>query len=291
MSTPENDPLWYLSFDSLLKIIFDRRLWPLFQGYLTTKKLLRAKLEEIRPIRNRIAHNRSLHRDDLSRIEIILRDLDQGFWKFCTSYNQDNGFIAELRNDPVYQHFSAREHVPWAEVGPNQWARVGVRLGVDLDMILDFSIRPSTKRQPTSKISLMKGVIYDFTFSIAHNHDKIYLDYPRILTATQSVHDRVLHIFLDSFQQQLRVTFPAVIDTQSIISATERFYEVCQVLKTPISYRREETRESENPMQEYEESIRPFEQIAAAWPHYVVPPSHPYAFLCSDMPCNFFERV
>src|SRR2546425_6193058 len=287
MSTPENDPLWYLSFDSLLKIIFDRKLWPLFKNYLTTKSLVKAKFEEIRPIRNRIAHSRSLHRDDLNRIEVVLRDLDQGFWKFCTSYNHDNGFIADLQKDPVYKHFSNREHVPWAEVEPNKWARVGIRLGVDLDMILGFSIRPSQKRRPTSKISLMKGAIYDFTFSIAHHHDGNYLEYSRILTATQSIHDRVLHIFLDSFQKQLRITFPAVIDTQSIIDAIEKFYEVCLAYKTSISYRRAEKIEPADPLLEYEEEMRPFEQIAAAWPHYVVPPSHPFTFLCPDMPCNF----
>jgi hypothetical protein len=27
MATPENDPLWFVSFDSLLKILFDEQLW------------------------------------------------------------------------------------------------------------------------------------------------------------------------------------------------------------------------------------------------------------------------
>jgi hypothetical protein len=103
MSTPENDPLWYLSFDSLLKIVFDEELWPLFHPYLTTKQLLRAKVEEIKPIRNRIAHCRSLHADDLDRLEVFVRDMDQGFWKFCTSYNNERAILAGLKNDPVYK--------------------------------------------------------------------------------------------------------------------------------------------------------------------------------------------
>lgn len=36
-----------LSFDALLKVLFDDQLWPLFEPYLTTKNLLSAKLEEI----------------------------------------------------------------------------------------------------------------------------------------------------------------------------------------------------------------------------------------------------
>src|SRR5947209_6029636 len=52
MATPENDPLWFLSFESLLKIVFDAQLWPLFEPYLTTKELLEAKFTEVLPIRN-----------------------------------------------------------------------------------------------------------------------------------------------------------------------------------------------------------------------------------------------
>src|SRR6516165_7987607 len=75
MATPENDPLWFLSFDSLLKIVFDERLWPLYECYLTTKDLLEAKFSEVLPIRNRVGHNRALHEDDLDRLRRILRDL------------------------------------------------------------------------------------------------------------------------------------------------------------------------------------------------------------------------
>jgi hypothetical protein len=68
MSTPENDPLWFLSFDSLTKIILDKKLWRLFASYLTTKSLIRARFDEISPIRNRIAHYRALHKDDIDRV-------------------------------------------------------------------------------------------------------------------------------------------------------------------------------------------------------------------------------
>src|SRR5690242_7265832 len=79
MATPETDPLWFISFDALLKIVFDDQLWPLFECYLTTKELLQAKFMEIAPVRNRVAHCRSLHDDDHDRLRRILRDLDHGF--------------------------------------------------------------------------------------------------------------------------------------------------------------------------------------------------------------------
>ena len=53
MATPETDPLWFISFDAPLKIVFDDQLWKLFECYLTTKELLQATFTEIAPIRNR----------------------------------------------------------------------------------------------------------------------------------------------------------------------------------------------------------------------------------------------
>src|SRR5215510_1982757 len=125
MATPEDDPLWFLSFDSLLKIVWDDALWPLFECYLTTKELLEAKFTEISPIRNRVSHNRALHEDDLDRLRRVLRDLDQGFWRFCTSFNGTYPFVGSLDSDPVYARFRERMGFDYAKVGPNEWALVG----------------------------------------------------------------------------------------------------------------------------------------------------------------------
>jgi hypothetical protein len=107
ISTPENDPLWFISFESLLKIIFDARLWKLFEVYFTTKKLLRVRFEEILPIRNRVAHCRNVHAYDVSRLEQLTRDLDQGFWHFCKSDNSRYCFAGELSKNKVYDHFKS----------------------------------------------------------------------------------------------------------------------------------------------------------------------------------------
>src|SRR4051812_1587934 len=82
MATAETGPLWFVSFDALTKIILDDVLWPRFEPYLTTKKLVDAKFDEIKVIRNRVAHARSLHDDDLERLTRVLRDFDHGFWTF-----------------------------------------------------------------------------------------------------------------------------------------------------------------------------------------------------------------
>ena len=77
MATAETGPLWFVSFDALTKIILDDVLCPRFEPYLTTKKLVDAKVDEIKVIRNRVAHARSLHDDDLERLTRVLRDFDR----------------------------------------------------------------------------------------------------------------------------------------------------------------------------------------------------------------------
>ncbi|HSB73922.1 MAG TPA: hypothetical protein VLT62_31735 [Candidatus Methylomirabilis sp.] len=292
MATPENDPLWFLSFDSLVKIVFDRKLWRLFEPYLTTKTLLRAKFDEIKPIRNRIAHCRSLDKHDLKRLEAFLRDLDHGFWRFCTSYNRECAFIGPLQNDPVYGHFADREHVPFAEVEPGKWARIGMRVGVDVDLILGYRIRPSAKPRSHQKVNLVKGAIYDSVFSIAHRTGH-YLDFEEILTSTKFYHQRTLHIFLDACQVQLRVTFPAVEETSDVMSAAEAFYGAS--LRSQRVYPSTGVRKTRTSLgrllASYEEQNRPFEVIAANWPHYVIPPSHPFSFLYPDMPCSLLHPL
>lgn len=292
MSTPENDPLWFLSFDSLTKIIFDRQLWRLFAKYLTTKKLLRAKFDEIAPIRNRIAHYRALHKDDIERVSAVLRDIDKGFWRFCTSYNNNRWFVPPRTNDPVYRHFADRQHLGLVKVSPGKWAGpVGILIGVEVNVELRYSIRPSARWRKTKVIG-QRGYIYDFTFSKAHHHDgSEILDYARILSVTQQHHDTAIHILLDSFQNRLRVTFPAVAQSDSIIQAAEEFYDACRGYSGAFYYMgsRKKGSRKKSDLEKYEASLRPYELLAAEWPHYVVPPGHPFAFLGPDMPCRFFS--
>jgi hypothetical protein len=178
-------------------------------------------------------------------------------------------------------------------VEPGKYALVGVLLGVDVNVELRFSVRPSAKRRRTKVIG-QRGSLYDFTFSTAHHHDGSgILDYPRILNATRRHHETVLHILLYDFQTRLRVTFPAVASLDSIIEAAEEFYDACLHSRGGIYYRatKKDDATTKDDLKEYEESLRPYELIAAEWPHYVLPPSHPFTFLGPDMPCPFFQAV
>jgi hypothetical protein len=290
MSTPENDPLWFLSFDSLLKIIFDDALWPLFSTYLTTKELLQARFTEIAPIRNRVGHNRTLHGDDIDRLRQMLRDLDQGFWRFCTSFNDTYPFVGERRDDPVYQHFRDRMAFDYSEVEPNKWALAGSSRGMQQTVSVEYSYRPSAV---VAEGFPEKGRLYHFTFSQTAQSNR-HLDYLKIIDTSSHVHPMLVYIILDSFQQQLEVTIPALCPPADIIKTADQFYSLCGNYFT-YSYREQMEKQIPLPetdpelFQQYDAVNRAFADFAARWPHYVVPPGNPFAFLGSDCPCSFFE--
>jgi len=264
ISTPETDP-WYVSFDSLLKIIYDRRMWKLFASYFTTKTVFRVRLEEVFPIRNRVAHCRTLHAYDLDRLTQFLRDFDQGFWRFCATYGDKYVFVDRLSKNSVFEHFAT------------------VR---DPNLDITYSARPYTgNRAPRRELG--PGFNYDVT--ITTQHWGRYFEYEGILKATRSWHRYVLHIMLDSFQHTLRVTFPGTLDSTTVIEAIERFVRVAHnaysvVPLVPVTERADQ----KEPFAKAEMRNRPFELIAVGWPHHVVPPSHPFTFINSGCPCSFF---
>lgn len=269
IATPENDPLWFISLDSLLKIVFDQKLWKLFGSYFTTKRLFRMRLEEILPTRNRVAHCRALHPSDVDRLQQFLRDFDSGFWNFCTSYGDRYAFSKHLARNYVHSHFNATE-------------------SQDQDIDISYSVRPSVYgRRP--RVQLGAGFVYDVTLGTSHSSR--YLDYERILKLTRPIHKFALHIMLDSSQHSLRVTFPSTLTSQTIIEAIERFAHVVHNTYSVVPLRAwvaENESGKKDHWQEFEKDNRPFEQIASSWPHFVIAPSHPYTFLNGECPCTFF---
>jgi hypothetical protein len=66
MPTPEQNPISYVTFSGLQKTIENH--WTCFATYLPPQNLWTAKLEEVSQIRNRVAHFRVGHNDDLERV-------------------------------------------------------------------------------------------------------------------------------------------------------------------------------------------------------------------------------
>ena len=284
MATPENDPLWFISFDSLLTILFDRYLWPLFHPCLTTKRLVRAKFDELKPVRNRIAHTRAIHRDDLRRVENIMRDLDSGFWTFCTSYNNLRPFVADRQHDPVFRQFVGRMSGGYYETAPGEWSYLANRTAMKMDMDLSFAIRPFSPGPRNTRTAKGRGVFYRARYSVAHTQRSFRT--ADILAATANIHASLLHVHIDNLHDTLTVTIPSILPTNSIVTILERFFDVCQ---NEISARAVNSPEpGDDPKRWYDQLTNPTTALAAEWPHYVLPPVNPLTFLDPTNPCSFF---
>jgi hypothetical protein len=85
MPGPEQQLLSFSSLTELSSIIEAR--WDLFSPYLPPKYIWSAKLSEVEQVRHRVAHYRYGNSADSARVVNFLRDIDHGFWHFCTSYN------------------------------------------------------------------------------------------------------------------------------------------------------------------------------------------------------------
>jgi hypothetical protein len=93
------------------------------------------------------------HQRRFRRVEQLLRDIDRGFWNFCTSYN-NSWPITGRKVDPIVQEFLDLDPFPWTEVEPNTFARIG---SAPPDLIMAVSVeylrRPWLKARHPSRAS------------------------------------------------------------------------------------------------------------------------------------------
>lgn len=266
MPTPEMNALSYAPLSQLTRLVGEN--WQCFEPYLPPRPLWDAKLAEIAQIRHRIAHFRVGHADDHPRLLQFLRDIDRGFWTFCTSYNDADPILPQS-DDPVTLHFLPLDPLPWSEIEPRKWARIG---NVDRSVVVGMTVQVLTRpwAAKTNRVDGTVGHLYDFAL-IAHDDRKF--DYDRLLEATRRLHPNVVHMCLDSFENALRVTIPAVLGAAEVIALMDELLERA----------RSNVGRSRNPV------TSNAEWTAAEWPEYVLGPKDALTFLAPDMPCSFFN--
>lgn len=279
MPTRESLPTSYMQIGGLLKTISCE--WPLFEPYLPPQSIWDAKLLEVEQIRHRVAHFRLGHRHDANRVEQLLRDVDQGFWRFCTSYNSREPVLPPTR-DPVMRKFLHLDPFPWQETQPGQWARFG---SVDPNLVVSVSVdvlrRPWLESPSTREIAGSAGYLYDAEIGARQNRA---FDYSRFLEKTEDIHPSICHICLDNMFTTLRVTVPAILGAEAVAGVLERLVDYAGMVAF---------RQSRQPT--FEEAVgQPggetmVDSFAKRYPEYILGPSNPLTFLCPDMPCSFFS--
>lgn len=109
MATPDtSNVMSYLDVGVLFELI--RESWPLFEKSLLPQKRWEGWVEEVQQVRHRSAHCRRPHADDLSRIELLLRDLESGAWNALTAHNLDSQLDRIDPSDPVVAGWVLRQH-------------------------------------------------------------------------------------------------------------------------------------------------------------------------------------
>jgi hypothetical protein len=264
--TPEMNALSYAQLSELTQLM--GKHWSCFESYLPPQDLWDAKLKEVKQIRHRVAHFRRGHMDDHPRLLQFLRDIDLGFWTFCTSYNNGRAILPQSK-DPVTKHFLSLDPLPWGEIAPNEWARVGF-----VDKSLAIGMTVEVERWPwaewADEIDGRAGFLYDFVLTA---HDERQFDYPKFLDRTRNLHQHMVHVCLSSFENSVRLTIPAVLGSTKIIEIMDRVVEIA----------RYHVSRSRNPIAPDPDAL------VEEWPEYVLGPKNPLTFLDPGMKCTFFN--
>lgn len=221
-------------------------------------------------VRHRVAHFRLGHKDDLNRVVQLLRDVDAGFWRFCSSYNDPHPVLPQSA-DALVSHFLHLDLIPWAQVEPHRWARVGAADPREpLSCSIEVLDRPSAEQ--SAAVDGSPGRFYDVR---VHARQGRTFDYGTYLETTASLHHHCAHVCLEESSRDLRVTLPCLLGSARVIPIVERLIEVARncLRPGPAGGGRSGS------VQELADSI----------PEFVLGPQNPLAYLGPDMPCSIFE--
>ncbi|KYY51654.1 Swt1 family HEPN domain-containing protein [Vibrio parahaemolyticus] len=268
--TADDNPLSFSTFPELVKLIQNN--WDLFSEYLPPKHIWQVKLDEIIHIRNRVAHFRAGHSDDIERLLQLMRDIDKGFWKFCTDYNNPQPILPPER-DPVSKKYIHLDPFSFKEIAPNKWAKIGTA-PTGLRYIVSINYLRRRWAEKSEVIDGTSGYIYDVSIHLRENKQ---FEYSKFLAETSQFKADIIHICLDTFSSSIRVTIPALIGSE----------KVCKLIDCLIQI----TENSMTLHRTINVDDQTVQKLSEEWPEYVVGPRNPLTFLSPDMPCSFFNVI
>ncbi|MCC7423121.1 MAG: hypothetical protein IT428_22830, partial [Planctomycetaceae bacterium] len=202
MVTSHENVLSYVTFGELINVIFDKSEWHLFEAYFPPQHIMQAKIEEIKAIRNRIAHFREPHAKDEARFRLLFDDVAPGLHKFCARYRR----AVVSPKDPV----AARIVDLWAQVGygyemlcpGNDWIYAS---GVHrMNPLMHATLNVSIPRRQTATSD--DGLIYRLSVSPARDGK---FNISNFLEATAELHNELIHFIIES-EREVSVTIPGI---------------------------------------------------------------------------------
>jgi hypothetical protein len=255
MATPHESELSYVSFGQLCDLIISN--WDLWSDYLPPLDNFRSRIEEVKTIRNRVAHCRRPHANDERRLDLFLRDLEPGIRRFCVRYNEHG---PTDKGDPVATEIARQwpEHglatellshdIGWLyAVGESQR---DPRLGVALKRLC----RPGTST----------GAIYRLDMRGIRGHE-LDVHYP--LQWIVRLDREPIHAIVSSVDE-LSVTLPATLGAERVIEIALHLIEAAKNGSGRSTLKA---------------------TAAADWPEWVLLPSHPLAIFDPEYPGQILD--
>lgn len=133
--------------------------WPLFEVSLLPKARWDGMVEELRELRNRNAHCRRPHADDLNRVEQALRDLERGARVALEAHNIRSHFT-ERMNDPIADGWIRQEHEAASRLIDHCYEQYDTRLRIE------WSVRPWAEAPDDDIVAGREGMFVHASFTI-----------------------------------------------------------------------------------------------------------------------------
>jgi hypothetical protein len=160
MATPDaSNALAYLDVSDLLNLIGSDEHWPLFEPSLLPRSRWDGTVETLRDLRNRNAHCRRPHEDDLGRIEQTLRDLEKGARIALEAHNVRAQFREDM-GDPIAIGWMRKEHPDASRLIDHCAEQYQAYLR------LEWSVRPWATAPEEDQIAGSEGVFVHASFHL-----------------------------------------------------------------------------------------------------------------------------
>jgi hypothetical protein len=160
-SADAGELLAYADVSDLFDLIEDH--WNLFEPLLPPRLRWQGTADELRDMRNRNAHCRRPHRDDLARLEQTLRNLEPGARRFYTSYTNDQ-WLSRDSHDRLAR--------AWVD-GKHDTARRLLQHAArqyDVHFRLGYSVRPWADAPDPDRVSGTAGVLWKPSWILGGPH-------------------------------------------------------------------------------------------------------------------------
>lgn len=207
-SADAEELLAYTDAGTLFDLIDDN--WMLFEPLLPPRQRWQGRADELRELRNRNAHCRRPHSDDLARLEQTLRDLEQGAWRFYRSYVDAQR--ASGRAGPVGKAWLRGRH-PTAQrlIGSGHAERK-----YETRFWLECSVRPWVVDPNAGKMVGVHGVLWYARWSIG-GHELNAADLWRRVERRNKPGRYLIHLLFEL--GSVVATFAAVDDPHEVADA------------------------------------------------------------------------